>query len=783
MNPLLAQFLVEAREQIAATTDGLLGLERAPEDAELLKAVFRSVHTLKGSSGLFDFPALTAVLHAGEDLLVALREQGLRLDPAMLDQILAALDLVAVWFDCIEDTGGLPNGAEEQGRPVIADLRAWLAAGDAPQPAGTVAAPAAAGEPPAWLAHLPAPVLLGALRHATASGSAVVALSYRPEAQCFFKGDDPFALMLQLPECLHLGLVEPGDWPALAEYDPFSCLVGFQALSSAPKGEVQHLLRYVADQTAIFEVTAGQLASLAGSPVADKESSPAGSPQPEPPASALPAPVVRLLHEQAEMLRTERQGAWAAGCIGAATKVAANALRYAGRADLAGMVSEAGSAALTTGETAGLIGALGAALAPPAPPLAAPNPVAAPARLAPAAPAMAAEVAPERGSTVLRVDQARIDALMNLIGELVVAKNGLPFLARRAENVYGSREMAREIKEQHAVIDRIALELRTSIMQVRMLPVSTVFQRFPRLVRDLSRKLGKSVELAIEGEDTQADKTVIENLFEPLLHLVRNSLDHGIEGDRAAAGKPEVATLTLAAVQDNDQVIIRVRDDGRGIDPAAMRRKALERGLLDEDQAARLSDADAVNLIFAAGFSTAAEVTDVSGRGVGMDAVRTAIEKAGGWVEVSSTVGAGTVVSLHLPLSMAVTRVMTLTVSGRQFGVPMDEIAETVRIPRSDVVAIKDREAFLLRDRIIPLVHLDRLLDLPPGPEGEEIAVLVVRIDKQPVGLAIGAFGEGMEVIVKPLEGPLAGVHGYLGTALLGDGRVLLVLNLKEIVA
>ncbi|HEY0838016.1 MAG TPA: chemotaxis protein CheA, partial [Azospirillum sp.] len=396
--------------------------------------------------------------------------------------------------------------------------------------------------------------------------------------------------------------------------------------------------------------------------------------------------------------------------------------------------------------------------------------------------APAPEPAHERASTVLRVDQSRIDALMNLIGELVVAKNGLPFLARRAESVYGSREMAREIKEQHAVIDRIALELRTSIMQVRMLPVSTVFQRFPRLVRDLSRKLGKHVELVVEGEDTQADKTVIENLFEPILHLVRNSLDHGIEPDRAAAGKPEAATLTLSASQDNDQVVIRVADDGRGIDPAAMRRKAIEKGLLDDEQAARLSDAEAVNLIFAAGFSTAAEVTDVSGRGVGMDAVRTTIEKSGGHVGVSSGIGVGTVVSLHLPLSMAVTWVMTLSVSGSQFGIPMDEIAETVRVPRSDVVAIKDREAFLLRDRIIPLVHLDRALALPPKAEADEIAVLVVHVDKQPVGLAIEAFGEGMEVIVKPMEGPLAGVPGYLGTALLGDGKVLLVLNLKEVV-
>ncbi len=234
-------------------------------------------------------------------------------------------------------------------------------------------------------------------------------------------------------------------------------------------------------------------------------------------------------------------------------------------------------------------------------------------------------------------------------------------------------------------------------------------------------------------------------------------------------------------------MVIRVIDDGRGIDPVMVRRKAVEKGVIDEEQAARMSDGEAVRLIFAAGFSTAAEVTPmenigVSDRGVGMDAVRMAVEKAGGRIDVASEVGAGTTISLHLPLSMAVTRVMTVSVSGRPFGIPMDEISETVRIDRSEIVSIKDRQAFVLRNRIIPLFHLDRLLALPEKEESEQVAVLVAQIDKQTVGLAIDAFGEGMEVIVKPLDGVLEGMPDYLGTALLGDGRVLLVLNLKEIV-
>lgn len=901
MTPLLAQFLVEAREQIAATTDGLLGLERDPHSASLLNGVFRSVHTLKGSSGLFDFPALTTVLHAGEDLLVALREQRLVLDPAMLDQILAALDLVAVWLDHIEDTESLPDTAAERGRPVIAALRGWLGSPPATEAAATPIGEIAGGDDaptlPAWLENVPDTALTDAVERAGVAGVPVLAVTYRPEPQCFFKGDDPLALMAQVPDRAHLAVVPPAVWAPLAEYDPFSCVLAFRVLTTAPRKEVAHLLRYVGDQSEITDIAPADLVLAGLSPVAGPalslaeplalllergdraglaeaaramagdeaagdpaaatllhrlarlagaegmdpavletligalrgddappaDTAPADLPpaQPQPPLSE---PVLRVLNEQCRTLDAVRSAAWLAGSIGAAAKVASNALRFSGRGDDAERVLRAGAAALDAGTAKPLVDAITGVLNPPPPaPVRKPAPpkktrrkAAAPARAPasareqapvgapqPAAPQPAAAngtaVAPgngtaaapgnggthdggERPSTVLRVDQGRIDALMNLIGELVVAKNSLPFLARRAENVYGSREMAREIKEQHAVIDRIALELRNGIMQVRMLPVSTVFQRFPRLVRDLSRKLNKHVDLVIEGEDTQADKTVIENLFEPILHLVRNSLDHGIETDRAAAGKPDAARLTLAASQDNDQVIIRIADDGRGIDPALMRDKAVEKGLMDRDAAQRLGDGEAMNLIFAAGFSTAAAVTDVSGRGVGMDAVRTAIEKAGGRVELTSIPGTGTTVSLHLPLSMAVTRVMTLEVSGRQFGIPMDEIAETVRIPRADVVAIKDKEAFLLRDRIIPLVHLDRVLDLPPKTESEDIAVLVVRIDKQPVGLAIEAFGEGMEVIVKPLDGPLAGMPDYLGTALLGDGRVLLVMNLKEIV-
>jgi two-component system chemotaxis sensor kinase CheA len=387
---------------------------------------------------------------------------------------------------------------------------------------------------------------------------------------------------------------------------------------------------------------------------------------------------------------------------------------------------------------------------------------------------------------VLKVDQAKVDRLMNLIGEMVVAKNALPYLANRAENQYGVRELAREIKGQYEVIHRIAEELQDAIMQVRMMPVSFIFQRFPRLVRDISRKLGKEVELVVEGEDTEADKNIIEALSDPLIHIIRNSIDHGIELPhvRIATGKPAAGRIAVRAAQESDRIIIEISDDGQGIDPVIIKRKAYEKGVIDEAQLDRLSDQEALNLIFTAGFSTNDRVSDLSGRGVGMDVVRNAINQVGGAVDLQSTVGKGTTLRLSLPLSMAVTRVMIIESDRQIFGVPMDLVVETVRLPLADIRTIKHRKTTVLRGRIVPLVALNDLLAIAAEPKANEegkLAVLVVRVGGQQVGLVIDNFREVVDVILKPLPGELAKLSCYAGTALLGDGSVLMVLNLKEL--
>ncbi|MDD5754394.1 MAG: chemotaxis protein CheA, partial [Methylococcales bacterium] len=342
-------------------------------------------------------------------------------------------------------------------------------------------------------------------------------------------------------------------------------------------------------------------------------------------------------------------------------------------------------------------------------------------------------------------------------------------------------------KAQYAVISLVAEEIQDKILQVRMMPVSFIFQRFPRMVRDISRKLGKEVELVLEGEATEADKNIIEALSDPLIHIVRNSLDHGLEMPdvRLAVGKSVTGKLLIRASQESDRVLIEIIDDGKGIDPEIIKHKAYEKGLIDETTLERISDQDAVNLVFAAGFSTADVISDLSGRGVGMDVVRSAVEKVNGTVGIESEVGKGTRLYLSLPLSMAVTNVMIIQSNQQIFGVPMDIVVETVRVPHSHIQRIKQKQTTVLRGRIVPLLSLNDLLasnveQLPN--EDNEFATLILRVHGEHVGILVDEFRETVDIILKPMTGILGGLAGYSGAALLGDGSVLMVLNPRELI-
>jgi len=787
-NPLLQQFLQESRDALEGIADSLLALERNPADGALLDDLFRVVHTLKGNCGLFDFPDMFRVIHAAEDLLSAVRDGRLGYDRDMADAVLDAMDFVALQLD--EIGAGAAPAASHGAAAVQLAARLHALAGDAdPAQDGAAgqAAPAAcdarAARMATALALAPAALRAG-WTGALAAGQALLWVEYTPEAECFFKGEDPLYQAMQLPGVLWQRVVPAEAWPALPELDPYRCNLVFQAVSGAGRAEVEEHFRYVPDQVWI-----GALPAAAADAATEQED--------ERLADAL-----AIVQAQGQALWSAGDTPWVPGRLLAAVAAIRGCMTAVGRtallAELDGCVADA-LARRTVAPVLAWIerhaqGAVPAAvrdavqevLAAPAPAGAQADAVADAAADTAAEPKSGRRAEDQGGGRVLKVEQAKVDRLMNLIGEMVVARNGLPYLAARAEDHYGVREMAREIKAQHGVINRIVEEMQDAIMQVRMTPVSFVFQRFPRLVRDIARRLGKEVELVLEGEATEADKNVIEALADPLVHIVRNALDHGLEtpAARAQAGKPARGRLLIGARQEADRVIIEVSDDGRGIDPAAIRRKAYGKGLIDEQTLESLSDQDSVNLVFLPGFSTAEQVSDLSGRGVGMDAVRSAVDRLGGNVSLSSTPGQGTRMQLSLPLSMAVTSVMVIESGGVQYGVPMDMVVETVRIPAGAVHAIKQHRTAVLRGRIVPLRSLNELLALDRPQrhnEHDEMATLVLRVHGQDVGLVIDDFREVVEVILKPMSGILGSLDAYAGSALLGDGSVLMVINPKEL--
>jgi two-component system chemotaxis sensor kinase CheA len=384
---------------------------------------------------------------------------------------------------------------------------------------------------------------------------------------------------------------------------------------------------------------------------------------------------------------------------------------------------------------------------------------------------------------MVRVEEGRIDGLAELVSELFVTKSRLSHTIAGAAAL--SPDLAHALAANQAEFDRLVGGMHRAVMQMRMVPLDQSLRRLPRLVREVAAKLGRSVSFTIEGAGIQADKTTVDALYEPLLHVLRNAVDHGVEPPEArrAAGKPEQGVIALRAGLQGEQVVVTVTDDGAGIDAAALRRTAAARGLASAEALAAMDDAAAFDLVFLPGFSTAAAVTETSGRGVGMDAVRSALQALGGQVSIAPAASGGTVVRLAVPQALALTTIVMVTAGEETLGIPIDLIAETARIPRDAIRPVGSGAAFVLRDRTIPLLSLAAVLGGPVPPAQGEAKVLVVSVAGQPVGLEVEQFGARLDVVVRPLHGLLAGLPGLRGSALLGDGRVLLVLNLPELLS
>lgn len=726
MNEFIEQFLLECRELVAQATDDLIALEEDRNDRERLDSAFRAFHTLKGAAGIVEFAAMGRAFHAAEDVLAALRAAETAIHPAVLGECLNCLDVTSRWLDAMEASGDIPTAAEADADQMIARLQLAVD-GESRQPSGP------SDDAEDWLTPL-------RMAAGADAAHARTAIRYRPRTDAYFEGQDPLARFESLGGLLAIDLKSTSS-AELGAINPFNCTLDIRALTRLAHEEVGQALSDLGDQ-----IELRQLAMEAD-------------------AAARPSLVHALLEAQLLVLE-ETSSDGLTGRLASAGRSAANALRHDGQPDNAAAVEVASEEAIASRTADPLLAAIRQILDPAAPSMQLPAAVVQP-------------IVPR----AIRVDMERIDALVKLSGELIVTKNAIGHAAGVLRDGGDTGEVADTLRQLHAQFERLAAELQGAVLRIRVLPLRTVFRRFPKLVRETAASVGKTVRLLTDGDATEADATIVDALFEPLLHVLRNAVDHGIENaeERAAAGKSTMGTITLRASRDADSVVIEVIDDGGGIDAARIRRVAQTRGVASATALEAMSDVEAIDLVFAPGFSTAAAVTGLSGRGVGMDAVRSAVGQLGGQVTLESRSGLGTTVRMTLPFSLMLTRIMTVEVAGQSFGLLLDNIIETTIIARDHVASIGAARAFVLRDRTVPLVSLAEILGLEDDTSKKPHArIAVVSADGQIGALEVDSLGQRTDVMLKPMEGLLGNMPGVAGTTLLGDGRVLVVLDVRE---
>jgi len=391
-------------------------------------------------------------------------------------------------------------------------------------------------------------------------------------------------------------------------------------------------------------------------------------------------------------------------------------------------------------------------------------------------------------ASTLRVDAARIDSVMNFVGELIIGKSMLNRALAEFDKQHARDPLRAKLADALAFQSRVLDELHKCVLKIRMVPVEQLFRRFPRLLRDVAKQCGKDVALEISGQNTDLDKGILDSLAEPLMHLVRNAVDHGIERpeERLAARKPARGTIYLKAYHQGTQVVIEVRDDGRGIDLARVRDQAVATGIITADEATRLSDQDALNLIFESGFSTAAEVTEVSGRGVGMDVVRTVMHSLKGTVQISTQKNSGTTIQLRAPLTLASIQTLLFRIGGRLFALPLSSVVEITRITENEIHGVDQREVLQLRQQILTLVRLDqlsRLRSVDSAPKKKKIFVIVIGAADKRFGLIVDSLVGEEELVIKALPNDIVSSDLVSGASILGDGTVVLILNVPAVLS
>lgn len=726
---ILQDFLVEAGEILEQLSEQLVELESRPDDADLLNAIFRGFHTVKGGAGFLQLNELVECCHIAENVFDILRKGERRVDAELMDVVLEALDTVNSMFGQVRE--------RTEVTPATPELLAALSRLAEPGGAEAVAAPAPAA--PAPVAEAPAEeqdITDSEFEQLLDSLDAVKA---QAAADDQMQGETVSAEGDEITDAEFESLLDQ-----LHGKGQFSAEVAAQPVASAPEAASDEIT------DAEFESLLDQ---LHGKGTFQADALP-GARAPTPAATDTSAASDEISEHEFEALLDQLHGKGKFGGDVAAVEAPAAAKVQAP------VAAKADSQ-------------------PVAKPAAAATPAPAPASKPAAAPRAPAPTAEKHGAseaeTTVRVDTARLDEIMNMVGELVLVRNRLVRLGLNS----GDEAMSKAVSN----LDVVTADLQTAVMKTRMQPIKKVFGRFPRLVRDLARQLKKEINLELVGEETDLDKNLVEALADPLVHLVRNAVDHGVEmpEEREAAGKARTGRVVLSAEQEGDHILLSISDDGKGMDPNILRAKAVEKGLMDKDAAERLSESDCYNLIFAPGFSTKTEISDVSGRGVGMDVVKTKISQLNGSINIFSAKGQGSKIVIKVPLTLAIMPTLMVMLGNQAFAFPLVNVNEIFHLDLSRTNVVDGQEVVIVRDKALPLFYLKRwLVQGQVHEEQHEGHVVILSVGTQRIGFVVDQLVGQEEVVIKPLGKMLQGTPGMSGATITGDGRIALILDVPS---
>ncbi|WP_455205930.1 chemotaxis protein CheA [Kaarinaea lacus] len=719
---LLQDFLVEAGEILEQLGEQLVDLENRPQDNDLLNAVFRGFHTIKGGASFLNLEALVALCHRAEDVFNVLRNGERMVDAHVMDVILPVLDVLNEQFDSIR-AGQEPEHASAE---MLAQLEVLSKPGDAVAASDAVVAEPAAETTPET--------------QDTTDGFTEVSNEASNEIT-----EEEFENLLN-----SLSDKEGAD---KATKDA----VASEAVAAQPSGDSDDITEEE------FEALLDQL---------DSQKKPATAVAAET-AKTPPPPAPPAVETNATPSATDSgTDAASAGDDEYITEEEFDALldeiHSGGKQTAAPAVSPSTTAATPSKQTSATPQSNPAAAKP-----AAAKPTPTPKSDTTTAAARNKEAAAQTETTV-RVDTKRLDDIMNMVGELVLVRNRLATL----ESSKSDEEMSKVVGN----LDVVTADLQTAVMKTRMQPIKKVFGRFPRVVRDLARNLHKEVNLELQGEDTDLDKNLVEALADPLVHLVRNAVDHGIETpeERVAKGKPRAGTVILTAEQEGDHILLTIQDDGKGMDADQLRQSAVKKGLLDEESAARLEEKECYNLIFAPGFSTKTEISDVSGRGVGMDVVKTRIVQLNGSVSIDSKKDRGSIIIIKVPLTLAIMPTLMVMLERQIFALPLASVNEIFHLDLTRTNVVDGQLVVMVRDKALPLFYLRHWL--VQGGYGHALPreghVVVVSMGVQRIGFVVDTLIGQEEVVIKPLGALLHGMKGLAGATITGDGRISLILDI-----